>query len=252
MRSAEIISQVEVESSTDFNELPRDELEGMAEAGAEVLDIYRILAKTGDNVVGELLRGHGTFYEWDHYPPGDVYDRETHGQYYFHAHPVDQRFPGEHGHIHTFLRAKGMPPGLVPAPVADAKGTKKGDDALCHLVAIAMDNRGMAFRLFTVNRWVTGETWYRGADVAVMLDYFKIDQARPSWPTNRWLSGIVQLYRPQIRSLLAARDRTVADWERQHPDRDVYEDRDLEVTSFVEISVEDQVRRVEQALIERN
>ena len=251
MRTDEVIAQVEVESTTDFDEIPLAELESMAEAGAEVLEIYRILAKTGDNVVGELLRGHGTFYEWDHYPPGDVYDRETHGQYYFHAHPVDQRFPGEHGHIHTFLRAKGMPPGLTPAPVPDTKTTKKEGDALCHLVAVAMDNRGMAFRLFTVNRWVTGEVWYRAPDVVAMLEHFKIDQARPSWPTNRWLSALVRLYRPQIRTLLAARDRTMAEWERRFPDRDIYEDRELEVTSFAEISVEDQVRRIERALIER-
>lgn len=252
MRSDEVMAQVEIKPAANLDDLPLADLEGMVEAGAEVLEVYRILAKTSDNVVGELLRGHGTFYEWDHYPPGDVYDRETHGQYYFHAHPVDQRFPGEHGHVHTFLRGKGMPAGLSPAPLPDGKATKKkDDDPLCHLVAVAMDNRGMAFRLFTVNRWVTGETWYSAPDVAAMLEYFKIDQARPSWPTNRWLSALIQLYRPQIRTLLAARDRTVADWARRFPDRDVYEDRDLEVTSFVEISVEDQVRQVEQTLIER-
>src|SRR3546814_14192456 len=69
-----------------------------------------------DNLVGELLKNNGTFYEWDHYPPGDVYDHETHGQYYYHAHAADQRFDGEHGHFHTFVRPKGMPPGVRPAP----------------------------------------------------------------------------------------------------------------------------------------
>ncbi|HSR70967.1 MAG TPA: hypothetical protein VLL72_01180, partial [Kiloniellales bacterium] len=81
----------------------------MAEAGRAVVEAHRVLARTGDNVVGELLRDHDTFYEWDHYPPGDVYDRESHAQYYYHAHPPEQRFPGEHGHFHTFLRPKGMP-----------------------------------------------------------------------------------------------------------------------------------------------
>ena len=54
--------------------LPRAELAQMAEAGREILEIRRILGKTGDNVVAEILRNQGTFYEWDHYPSGDVYD----------------------------------------------------------------------------------------------------------------------------------------------------------------------------------
>src|SRR3546814_4518623 len=97
--------------------LPAEALEAMAAAGAEVVEIHRVLAKTGDNLVGELLKHSGTFYEWDHYPPGDVYDHETHGQYYYHAHAADQRFENEHGHFHTFVRPKGMPPGIRPARV---------------------------------------------------------------------------------------------------------------------------------------
>src|SRR3546814_12678686 len=72
--------------------LPAEALEAMAAAGAEVVEIHRVLAKTGDNLVGELLKHSGTFYEWDPYPPGDVYDHETHGQSYYHAHAADQRF----------------------------------------------------------------------------------------------------------------------------------------------------------------
>ncbi len=49
----------------DFTRLPRADIEAMAEAGAEVIDCIRVLAKTGDNLVGEMLRGQGKFYEWD-------------------------------------------------------------------------------------------------------------------------------------------------------------------------------------------
>src|SRR3546814_4112720 len=68
--------------------LPAEALEAMAAAGAEAVDVHRVLAKTGDNLVGELLKNNGTFYEWDHYPPGDVYDHETHGQHYYTAHEI--------------------------------------------------------------------------------------------------------------------------------------------------------------------
>ena len=115
-----------------------------------------------------------------------------------------------------------------------------------------MDAAGCPFRLFTVNRWVTGETWYVASDVCAMLDCFRIDHTRPSWAANRWITAIVQLYQPQIETLLTMRDGTVEAWQHHHPQGDVYEDRDLEVTSYVDISIQDQVRAVGQALLERS
>lgn len=221
----------------------------MAEAGREMVEIHRVLAKTGDNVVGELLRGHETFYEWDHYPPGDVYDHETHAQYYYHAHPEDQRFAGEHGHFHTFLRAGGMPSGIAPAPVPNLEMPEDPTEVLSHLVAIAMTKEGLPFRLFTTNRWVTGEVWYRAEDVCRLLGLFKIDHAQPSWPVNRWVTAMIGLFRPQIGVLLDARDAAVSAWAERHPERDVYEDRELEITSYLDISVEDQSRSVAELLM---
>ena len=141
----------------DLTAHPRDRLEQMAEAGLQVLECYRVLAKSDANVVGEVLHGQDTFYEWDHYPKGDVYDWETHAQYYYHAHPAEER-SGEHGHFHCFLRPKGMPPGVKPAALPDTVAPGDPNDALCHLVAISMDRAGFPIRLFTTNRWVTGET----------------------------------------------------------------------------------------------
>jgi hypothetical protein len=232
---------------TDFTRLPRATLQGMAEAGAEVIECLRVLAKTGDNVVGEILRGQGTFYEWTHYPEGDVYDAETHAQYYYHAHPKDER-PGEHGHFHTFLRPKGMPRGVKPAPVSGYVLPEDPNDALSHLVAVSMNDRGYATQLFTTNRWVTGETWYAAPDVVAMLDRFAIDLARPSWPANRWLTAILRLFRPQIEALLFERDRVVAEWQRRNPKIDVFEDRRLEVTSKLDISVDNQMPLILAAL----
>ena len=251
MRNNAAVSQYETRFAGDLADLSTDELERLAEAGHEVVEAHRVLAKTGDNIVGELLRGHETFYEWDHYPPGDVYDRQTHGQYYYHAHPLEERFEREHGHFHTFLRPRGMPAGIAPQPVRGYKAPKDPDDALSHLIAIAMDPAGLPFRLFTVNRWVTGEVWYKADDVSRMLDLFKIDHAQPSWPVNRWITGMIGLFKPQILELLQARDRAVAAWARKDNTIDVYEDRTLEVTSYLDISVEDQVRTVARLLLDR-
>jgi len=165
-------------------------------AGFDVVsqgEIHRVLARTGDNVVGEILRDQGTFYEWDHFPPGDVYDRQTHSQYYYHAHPVDQRFDGEHGHFHTFMRPKGMPESVKPAPVPGFKPPKDPNDALSHLIAISMTPQGLPFRLFTVNRWVTGEVWYSAGDVASLLERFDIDQQTHQFGDGQCRMGIVEL-----------------------------------------------------------
>lgn len=251
MRTAEVTKAAEIEAHVDLSSLSTGDLEAMAEAGQELVEIQRILTKTGDNVVGELLRDSDSFYEWDHYPKGDVYDRETHSQYYYHAHPPEERFENEHGHFHTFLRPKGMPPGIKPAEVPQAVMPEDPDDALSHLIAVSMDNVGLPVRLFTVNRWVTGEVWYTAPDVAVLLECFKIDHARPSWPVNRWITALLRLFRPQIVELLEARDRSVAAWAQAHPGIDIYEDRNLEVTSYLDISIEDQTRAVARALLAR-
>jgi hypothetical protein len=251
MRSEAMIRDAALDGDYALEGLPVEALEAMAAAGAEVMEIHRVLAKTGDNIVGELLKHNGTFYEWDHYPPGDVYDHETHGQYYYHAHAGDQRFEGEHGHFHTFVRPKGMPPGMRPARVPGFVAPADPNDALSHLVAVAMTPGGLPFRLFTVNRWVTGEVWYRAEDVIRLLDVFRIDHAQPSWPVNRWISALVVLFKPQIAELLRARDAKIVAWQEQSPEADVFEDRDLEVASFLDISVDGQVQSVARALLAR-
>lgn len=233
-----------------FAALGAERLETMLAAGREVRDCMRVLAKSGDNIVGELLRGTVTFYEWDHYPKGDVYDRATHAQYYYHAHPEKER-PAEHGHFHTFLRPAGMPKGIRPVPLPNAPAPAEPNAALSHLVAIGMNRYGAPASLFTTNRWVTGETWYRAEDVIRMLDFFDIDLAHPSWPVNRWIGAMLGLFRPQIELLLRKRDEAIALRAREVPQGDVFEDRALAITSETAIDIDAQIAAIEQALAAR-
>lgn len=239
---------------TDLQSLSREDLEGMRESGAHIVECYRVLQKSGANIVGELLRGAGKFYEWDHYPKGDVYDSETHSQYYYHAHPSEKRigqYGPEHGHFHTFLRPKGMPDGILPAALPDYVPPEDPDNALSHLVAVSMDRAGFPIRLFTTNRWVTGEVWYAADDVVGLLDRFDMDLSFPSWPVNIWLSAMVRLFKPQIADLLHERDASLAAWQEERPEGNAYEDRELEITSFVVVSVADQIAAVEATLAAR-
>lgn len=233
-----------------FEELAIDDLEAMAEAGQAICDCHQRLAKAGDTIVGELLKPYETLYEWNHYPEGDVQDPESHAQYYYHMHPGEQR-RDEHGHFHTFLRPLGMPTGVRPAPLPDFKPPDGANDALSHIIAISMDRSGAPVRLFTTNRWVTGEVWYDALDVAGFIGRFTVDLAPPSRPADRWVSNMLALFRPQIAELLQARDAKLAAWQQAHPDRNAYEDRDLEVTSTAAIEVGAQLNAVRHELERR-
>jgi hypothetical protein len=209
--------------------LPTARLELMAAAGRELAVAERALVRQGCNVVSRLLRDEGTFYEWDHYPAGDIYDPAHGAQYFYHAHPAHQRPSGEHGHFHTFVRPD-------------------GGDKLYHLVAIAIDHRGQPTRMFTVNRWATEETWADAGRVIGLLDRFVLDLPRPSRWVNRWLAALLRLFRPQIEALLIQRDEAIADWRRAHPGADGLAARELEVLSDMPIAIAAQTDAVARAL----
>jgi len=231
----------------NLKKLPRKQLEAMAVAGEEVLECYRVLRKSNANVVAEVLREQGKFFELDHYPKGDVFDSETHSQFYYHSHRED-----EHGHFHTFLREKGMPKGCRPVEQSDADFMDERDDKLSHLIAISMDSAGYPIGLFTTNRWVTADNWYTSDDVIKMLDCFEMDLSWPSWPTNIWISAMLRLFRPQIEELVRERDTTVSDWRKNHPKEDVFEDRGCDITSERDISVVAQIEQITEALTHYN
>lgn len=232
----------------ELKTLPVEVLEQMQDAALEAVDCIRVLVKSGGNLVGEVLQGHGDFTQWDHYPPDDVFDSESHSQYYFHAHAPDGRENPDYGHFHTFVRAEGMPEGVSPAALPKGWEVSDQDNVLCHMIAISMSQEGLPERLFTTNRWVTAETWYKAEDVIAALDHFIVDLAYPSWPLNRWISAMFVLYRPQIEQLLIERDAQIEQWRAKYPSRDVFEDRELEITSTLDISLFDQIEQLDQAL----
>lgn len=227
-------------------EMPRDRLRDMNRAGKEVLECYRLLQKTGANVVGQVLANQGAFYQWNHYPKGDVFDRETFSQYYYHAH---NRPEIEHGHFHTFIRAGGIPEGIEPAAYAGQwKKRPLGSDAICHLVAMSMDAKGYPLTLFGVNRWVTGETFYSAQDAIRILDQFNVDILFPCHGANRWITAMLRLFYPQIVALLHQRDAAIVARQKEFPGTDAYEDRKLEITSLTPISVVEQITAIRRLL----
>jgi len=247
---------------------------GERDGAAVIRDCRRELAERGSTTVQEAMAGAldigGEPVPWYRYPEGEVYDPASHAQYFYHCHPaVAGPRPGsfggdtiglaEHGHFHLFLRAEGMPRGVSPLLFPDqavanaptppqAAPVKRGSsDRVAHLVAIAVDAHGEPVRLFTTNRWVTGETWYRGADVARMLDRFAPGREGTSPLLDRWLAGLVRLYRGDIEWLLERRDEAVAKWRWLWPRRgNVLEDPRFEVTSHLDIDLDARLAEIDR------
>jgi hypothetical protein len=233
-------------------------------AAAILHECREALAARGSTVIREAT-GAADIADWRHYPAGEAYDPATHAQYFYHRHPAPARLPQagpvEHGHFHLFLRGEGMPAGIAPLvlpelAVADAPVPRQsaplkrgGRDEVCHLVAIAVDGRGEPIRLFTTNRWVTGETWYRADDAIAMLGRFRMVSASPAFLLDRWISALVLLFRPEIAQLLQQRDQTVV--ERRFRWRtNVLEDPRLEVTSSLDIDLDARLAAIEAGAAE--
>jgi hypothetical protein len=237
--------------------------EGEARAAATLRECRQELAQRGSTILREVTEGAIEPPDWRRYPDGEVYDTTTHAQYFYHRHPaaapVRATEPAEHGHFHLFLRAEGMHAGIAPllmpelaianaaVPPQSAPLKRGVRDEVAHLVAVAVDMRGEAIRLFTTNRWVTGETWYGADDMIRMLDRFDLQTDAPSLLLNRWLAALVHLFRPEIAVLLRNRDKTVQEWQWRWRRRGhVFEDTRLEVTSSFDVDLEARLALVEQ------
>ena len=192
-----------------------------ADALATISEVMRVLARSGTNVVGEVLRASGVqggFEAWAHLPEGDAQDAGTGAQWYYHAHPKtpggDGPHDAEHGHFHLFVRH---------------------DGGITHLGGIAMSALGTPTQLFATNRWVTGEDWLPADETIGLLERFAVDSIHPSWPVNLWLGGMVRLYADEIADLLRARDADVE--ARGGPVAAVLEDRRFEVAAMVPVDL---------------
>lgn len=219
----------------------------LLKAAETALGWEEVLGRSGDNVVTEVLRGVETFYQWQHYPEGDAQDTSTGAQYYYHAHPPGERSEEEHGHFHLFVRPAqaGIP--VTPLPLPDFQAPEDPRDLICHLVAVSVDQQGRLRELFTTNRWVTGENWYKAQDVIQLLSAFSLTHAQPSWPVNQWLQAVVEAFAPEIAALLQQRDSRILAWEDEH-EGNVFEDRRLEVASSLRVDLDQRVLDLRESL----
>jgi len=153
------------------------------------LAILTDFAQRGLTIPQVLMGQDRIFREWQHYPSHDLVDVATGYEVYYHAHKVDEMSDMEHGHFHLFKRS--------PTQA----------DQFMHLIAIALDPKGLPVRLFTTNQWVTGETMGSAESLRDALRNFRVETGNSLDTLASWIQSLITLYRDEIEQLIEERDR---------------------------------------------
>ncbi len=243
-------------SDFDYASLSAQMLAHMQQGVEEMIAVLQEAAAAEYHILTDVLASveGEPFTQWQHYPPGDVHDRDNGALWFYHAHEEDKmaRPWDEHGHFHLFTYSEHAPEGAKPLALPPEPDFENG--GLCHLVAVSFNNSGIPVQLFTVNRWVAME-WQYPADVVIsMIDKFQIenpiDGKQKYDLSSRWLMAMLKLYRPQIEWALHERDNMIAAMKADDPDN-WSEDQGVEVLSAVTFDFADQIDRIEAAAASR-
>lgn len=232
----------------DFKKLPRADLLAMQGAADDMIAVLEQAAAEQKHILIDVLNSTtpDPFTLWQHYPPGDVHDREKGALWFYHAHSDDPeaRPWSEHGHFHLFVWTEHVQEGVEPIALPPKPDFENG--GLCHLVAISFDNAGTPMRIFTVNRWVAMEWQYPAEEVIRLLDFFDLDNEEYAL-TSRWLVAALKVFRPQIEWSLRERDRVIDKLREKDPEG-FSEDEDVEVLSSFPFDLGAQIDAIEDAL----
>lgn len=237
----------------DYSSLSTQMLIHMQHGVEDMVAVLQEAAEAEYHVLTDVLASveDEPFTQWQHYPPGDVHDRDNGALWFYHAHEEDKlaRPWEEHGHFHLFTYTEHAPENAEPLALPPEPDYENG--GLCHLVAVSFNNSGIPVQLFTVNRWVAME-WQYPADVVIsMIDRFRIENpidGKEKYDlTSRWLMALLKVYRPQIEWALRERDALIASMKADDPDN-WSEDETVEVLSAVTFDFAGQIDRIEEAL----
>ena len=154
------------------------------------------MAEAETNPVLEVINPEIPLQENKKYPADLLQFSQLGWRAYYHCHPVSRagnhRFKGEHGHFHIFVRINDV---------------ENESERWSHLVALAMDNMGQPLGWFTVNDWVTGETWIDSDILSSYLKSIPYDNSSITKLVERWLISLLAVSREEVNSVLIDRDK---------------------------------------------
>lgn len=199
-------------------------------AADSLLSCLLEMADAETNPVLQIINPELPLEENKKYPADLLQFNQTGWRAYYHCHPAtragNHRFEGEHGHFHIFVRSQNAP------------------EEWSHLVALAMDNMGQPMGWFTVNHWVTGETWQDAEILINQLKYIPFD--RQTTLIERWILSLIDLNKDKIADILAVRDKLIKEQQATDLSQDIKQDKGLYLLSETVLNVEDVLNNIIQ------
>jgi len=233
------------DTSSIMNPMSASTLERMEDAAESLLQCYVELSATGTHVLAEILDGSSPR-QWDHYPHDDVVDAVIGYQFFYHSHsPRDRDALMEHGHLHVFARtdvhAKAIESDTETDFLCQLNGEEPADARTINLLCVALDAKGLPNRLFTVNRWVTGDHLASATATRRLVNGFHVRSERYRLITN-WLQALLHLFQPQVEQLLIERDRRLLKLAAGRIAAGLLEDESVEILSSIDIDIDQQIQ----------
>lgn len=207
-----------------------------AGAAQTLIEVTVAMAREGRPLMTRILPTDAPAEIWTHYPEDDAVDAITGARWYYHCHPPGERAADEHGHFHLFLDRSDFSRRTKASARPRGRASLRAD--VVHVAALSVNMDGLPTRLFTTNRWVTDEWLYPAADIAKRLSRYSLSAAPGDPVVNRWLTAAVALFTPEIVQALALRDTALALARVRDPDGDIFEDRELEILSTLDLDLD--------------
>jgi hypothetical protein len=179
-----------------------DELRGVLRSANESLDAFSRATRSSGSLI-QSWAGGKPMVEYAHCPDDDVIDLRRGSQFFYHAH---RSRGNEHGHVHLFWHASESGRRRYVRSLA----RRWVRTAPTHLIAIALDDRGLPVSLFTVNRWVTDGHWFDAWTTLSLVDKFEMKDVAGHESSCAWVTNFVRMYRPVIEELLRRRDHRLS------------------------------------------
>ena len=149
---------------------------------------------------------------------------------YYHCHTSSSRPDAEHGHFHIFLRTDAS---------TDASSEKT---QWSHLAGLSMDNLGQPLQWFTVNHWVTGETWNKPNQLENKLDTLLEKKSKGLKLVEEWLLAMLGFYKQTLKETLIKRDQHIKTLTQGRGIDKTQQDRSIYLLSHQEINLFDDLK----------
>lgn len=201
------------------------EAEPIVDATESLVACLLEMAESETNPVLQVINPETPLQENKKYPADLLQFNHTGWRAYYHCHPAtragNHRFQGEHGHFHIFVRTQNDP------------------EKWSHLAALAMDNMGQPLGWFTVNHWVTGETWENSETLVRYLDSIPYNDLGLNKIVERWLLSILAVSRDKVINVLLERDKILKQKQLNQTESDIKQDKGIYLLSEMPVNLMD-------------